>query len=29
MAAAPVLHNLFQDLFMYYHVPPPANAINK
>ncbi|PZS10314.1 MAG: penicillin-binding protein 2, partial [Chloroflexi bacterium] len=25
-AAAPVLHQLFQELFMYYHIPPSANA---
>jgi cell division protein FtsI/penicillin-binding protein 2 len=29
MAAAPVLHDLFQDLFMYYHVPPSPHALNK
>jgi cell division protein FtsI/penicillin-binding protein 2 len=27
--AAPVLHNLFQELFMYYHIPPNPNALNK
>lgn len=29
MAAAPVLRNLFQDLFMYYHIPPSPHAIFK
>jgi cell division protein FtsI/penicillin-binding protein 2 len=29
MAAAPVLHNLFRELFMYYHIPPNPNALNK
>lgn len=29
MAAAPVLHNLFQELFMYYHVPPNPRALYK
>jgi hypothetical protein len=29
MAAAPVLHNLLQDLFMYYHIPPSPHALNK
>lgn len=28
-AAAPILHNLFQDLFMYYHIPPATNPVNK
>ncbi len=28
-AAAPVLHNLFQELFMYYHIPPNPGALNK
>lgn len=27
IAAAPVIHNLFQDLFMYYHVPPSQRAL--
>ncbi|MGH2442225.1 MAG: penicillin-binding transpeptidase domain-containing protein, partial [Chloroflexota bacterium] len=27
VAAAPILHNLFQDLFMYYHIPPSAHAL--
>lgn len=27
MAAAPVLHDLFQDLFMYYHIPPSPHAL--
>ncbi len=27
MVAAPVLHDLFQELFMYYHIPPSPNAI--
>lgn len=29
MAAAPILHDLFQELFMYYHVPPSANPISR
>ncbi|HEX6510313.1 MAG TPA: penicillin-binding protein 2, partial [Chloroflexota bacterium] len=29
MAAAPVLHNLFQELFMHYHIPPTSHAVNK
>jgi len=29
MAAAPVLHDLFQELFMYFHIPPAANALYK
>jgi cell division protein FtsI/penicillin-binding protein 2 len=29
MAAAPALHNLLQDLFMYYHIPPSPHALNK
>lgn len=29
MTAAPVVHNLFQELFMYYHIPPNPNALNK
>lgn len=28
-AAAPVLHNLFQELFMYYHIAPNSRALNK
>ena len=28
-AAAPVLHNIFQELFMYYHVPPSSHAVNQ
>lgn len=28
-AAAPVVHNLFQELFMYYHIPPDPHALNK
>jgi cell division protein FtsI/penicillin-binding protein 2 len=28
MAAAPVLHNLFQYLFVHYHIPPSPHAIN-
>lgn len=27
--AAPILHDLFQELFMYYHIPPSPNAINR
>lgn len=27
MAAAPVLHDLFQELFMYYHIPPAQNVV--
>lgn len=27
IAAAPVLHDLFQELFMYYHIPPSATVI--
>lgn len=27
MTAAPVIHDLFQDLFMYYHIPPSARAL--
>jgi cell division protein FtsI/penicillin-binding protein 2 len=26
LAAAPVMHDLFQDLFMYYHIPPSLHA---
>lgn len=26
-AAAPVLHDIFQELFMYYHVPPSPHAL--
>jgi cell division protein FtsI/penicillin-binding protein 2 len=29
MVAAPVLHNLFRELFMYYHVPPNPRALNR
>ena len=29
MAAAPVLHNLFQDLFRYYRIPPSPHAAFK
>ncbi len=29
LTAAPVLHNLFQELFMYYHIPPSPNALNR
>jgi cell division protein FtsI/penicillin-binding protein 2 len=29
MTAAPVVHNLFQELFMYYHIPPNPHALNK
>jgi cell division protein FtsI (penicillin-binding protein 3) len=29
MAAAPVLHDLFQQLFLYYHVPPSPHALNQ
>ncbi len=25
--AAPVIHDLFQDLFMYYHIPPSPHAL--
>ncbi|GAC1326821.1 MAG: penicillin-binding protein 2 [Chloroflexota bacterium] len=28
MAAAPVLHDLFQELFMYYHIPPANHGQN-
>jgi cell division protein FtsI/penicillin-binding protein 2 len=28
-AAAPVVHNLFQELFMYYHIPPNPHALYK
>lgn len=27
--AAPVMHDLFQELFMYYHIPPNPHAIKK
>jgi cell division protein FtsI/penicillin-binding protein 2 len=27
--AGPVLHDLFRDLFSYFHVPPSPNAVNK
>jgi cell division protein FtsI (penicillin-binding protein 3) len=26
-AAAPVLHNLFQELFVHYHIPPAAHPV--
>lgn len=29
MAAAPVLHDLFQELFWHYHVPPSSHALNQ
>jgi hypothetical protein len=29
MAAAPVLKDLLQELFMYYRVPPNPHAINQ
>jgi cell division protein FtsI (penicillin-binding protein 3) len=29
MAAAPVLHNLLQELFRYYRIPPASNPIVK
>ncbi|MGI8824741.1 MAG: peptidoglycan D,D-transpeptidase FtsI family protein [Chloroflexota bacterium] len=29
IAAAPVLHNLFQDLFMYDHIPPAQSAAGR
>lgn len=29
MAAAPVLHDLLQELFMYYHIPPNPHALNR
>ncbi len=29
VAAAPVLHDLFQDLFMYAHIPPSPHALNQ
>lgn len=28
VAAAPVLHDLFQQLFFYYHIPPAAHPLN-
>ncbi|MBV9280895.1 MAG: penicillin-binding protein 2 [Chloroflexi bacterium] len=27
MAAAPVMHDLFQELFMHYHIPPSPHAL--
>lgn len=29
VAAAPVMHNLFSELFMHYNIAPIANAVNK
>jgi hypothetical protein len=29
IAAAPVMHDLFGELFMRYNIPPIANAVNK
>ncbi len=29
IAAAPVMHDLFSELFMHYNIPPIANAVNK
>ncbi|HZU12564.1 MAG TPA: penicillin-binding protein 2 [Chloroflexota bacterium] len=29
MSAAPVIHNLFQELFMYYHIAPNPNALHQ
>jgi cell division protein FtsI/penicillin-binding protein 2 len=29
MTAAPAVHNIMQDLFSYYHVPPSPHALNK
>jgi cell division protein FtsI/penicillin-binding protein 2 len=29
MAAAPVLHDIFQDLFMHYHIPPSGRPANQ
>jgi cell division protein FtsI/penicillin-binding protein 2 len=29
MAAAPILHDLFQELFMYYHIPPSSNPVTR
>jgi cell division protein FtsI (penicillin-binding protein 3) len=29
IAAAPVMHDLFSELFMHYDIPPIANAVNK
>jgi len=29
MAAAPVLHNLFQELFLHYHIAPSPHALNR
>jgi cell division protein FtsI (penicillin-binding protein 3) len=29
VAAAPVLHDLFQELFMHYHIPPNPHALNR
>jgi cell division protein FtsI/penicillin-binding protein 2 len=29
IVAAPVIHTLFQELLLYYHVPPSPNALNQ
>jgi cell division protein FtsI/penicillin-binding protein 2 len=29
IVAAPVIHNLFQQLFLYYHIAPSRNALNQ
>jgi cell division protein FtsI/penicillin-binding protein 2 len=29
MAAAPVMHDIFEDLFMHYHIPPAAHPVFK
>jgi cell division protein FtsI/penicillin-binding protein 2 len=29
IVAAPVIHNLFQQLLLYYHIPPSPNALNQ
>jgi hypothetical protein len=29
MTAAPVLHDLFQELFLHYHIPPNPFALYK
>jgi cell division protein FtsI/penicillin-binding protein 2 len=29
IAAAPVMHDLFSELFMHYNIPPIPNAVNK
>ncbi len=29
MAAAPVLHDLFQELFLHYHIAPSPHALNR